>query len=246
MIDHPSNPATAWSAFTHPAVPICVFVDVDGMWLAAETTPGELGIDGELIESLRRLERTCNGAIALVSRRPICDIDALFAPLQLPVAGISGAERRDAHGSWHGTRARMLEITRVRELLAAIARTFRGIFFEDKGVAFALHYRGARDIEDVLRRRVTRTLARSADFEVHEGKAAIEIKLVDQNKGTAIKAFMREPPFAGCMPICVGSDIADHYLSAAVKRMNGLVIAAPRVADVRSWLSTLARQGASP
>jgi trehalose 6-phosphate phosphatase len=41
-------------------------------------TPGRL--------RLRRLERACDGALPLITGRPIATVDELFAPLQLPVA----------------------------------------------------------------------------------------------------------------------------------------------------------------
>jgi trehalose 6-phosphate phosphatase len=251
MIDRNSRPTVPWHAFPRDKVPFCVFLDVDSMLLDDTSQPETIHVEGELIELLRRLEEACHGALALVSRHPITAIDLVFAPLQLPAAGISGAERRDARGAWHGMRNRQMEIIRVREPLAAIAKTFRGIFFEDKGDAFAFHFRHARHAEELLRLRLARALARTPDFEMRDGNACIEVTVANPNKGTAIRAFMREPPFAGCMPVCLG-DGTDQDAFGAVKRMNGLAVAVgirgqdscslPRVADVRSWLSTLARQ----
>ena len=50
----------------------------------------------DLRDSLERLARATGGALALVSGRPIADLDALFAPLKLPAVGGHGAEMRCA------------------------------------------------------------------------------------------------------------------------------------------------------
>ena len=40
-----------------------------------------------------------DGALALVSGRPIADLDRLFSPLMLPAVGGHGAEMRRTHGA---------------------------------------------------------------------------------------------------------------------------------------------------
>ncbi|EHP41395.1 trehalose-phosphatase [Cupriavidus basilensis OR16] len=48
--------------------------------------------------TLRALHRHLGGALALVSGRPIAELDHFLQPLQLPCAGVHGAELRDAGG----------------------------------------------------------------------------------------------------------------------------------------------------
>ena len=68
-----------------PQAPWCLFLDIDGTLLDIAPTPDAVNVDADLLDLLRRLERACDGAIALITGRPIAAVDALFAPLQLPV-----------------------------------------------------------------------------------------------------------------------------------------------------------------
>src|SRR6187551_2889462 len=83
-----------------PRAPWCLFLDIDGTLLDIAPTPDAVDVDPALLKLLRRLKRACEGAIALIKGRPIAAVDALFAPLQLPVAGVHGFERRNAQGHY--------------------------------------------------------------------------------------------------------------------------------------------------
>ena len=76
-----------------------------------------------------------------------------------------------------------------------------------------------------------------------------EFHPASSTKGTAIAAFLDEPPFAGRRPIFVGDDATDEDGFAEVDRRGGLAIrvgslggsaarfALPSVAAVLCWLS---------
>ena len=72
------------------------FLDVDGTLLEYADRPARVRVSPELAETLARLVRASDGAVALVSGRAVSDVDRLFAPLTLPVAGQHGAERTAA------------------------------------------------------------------------------------------------------------------------------------------------------
>ncbi|MFZ0552835.1 MAG: trehalose-phosphatase, partial [Steroidobacteraceae bacterium] len=71
---------------------IALFLDVDGTLLEIAATPRAVSVPDDLRERLRALFRDGGGAVALVSGRAIEDLDALFAPLTLPSAGLHGFE----------------------------------------------------------------------------------------------------------------------------------------------------------
>ena len=77
------------------------FLDVDGTLLDLADAPDLVHVDARLLRLLDSLGRASDGAVALVSGRSIADLDQLFSPLLLPVAGLHGAERRDAQGRRH-------------------------------------------------------------------------------------------------------------------------------------------------
>ena len=51
-----------------------------------------------LVATLARLYELLGGELAVISGRPIAQIDALLYPLVLPAAGVHGLERRDGAG----------------------------------------------------------------------------------------------------------------------------------------------------
>ena len=98
----PPDPLTVppWPP-TEAAQPWAFFLDVDGTLLEFADRPSAVRVEGELANTLARLHRATGGAVALISGRAVSDVDAIFAPLVVPVAGQHGAERRSADGKHH-------------------------------------------------------------------------------------------------------------------------------------------------
>ena len=70
---------------------------------SARPDAGRGAADDALLELLARLQERLAGALAIVSGRPVADIDRLLAPLRLTVAGLHGLVRpRDAGRSRSG------------------------------------------------------------------------------------------------------------------------------------------------
>ena len=175
-----------------------IFLDVDGTLVSIAPTPDAVRVDPSLLPLLDRLSRDCEGAIALISGRPIAQIDALFRPLTLPAAGLHGLERRHGDGSHPVPEAAAAAIVRLRPMLAAYAAHRPGVLFEDKGQSLALHYRLAPRYGSAIRR-IGRYLVRGAGNELRliDGDNVIELQPRGSDKGKAIAAFLAEPPFTG-------------------------------------------------
>jgi len=233
-----------------PESPWCLFLDVDGTLLDMAPTPDAVRVDAPLVELLRRLEGACGGALALISGRQIVQLDALFSPLLLPAAGIHGFERRNAQGQFFRPDHVGNGLEHLRYEVTRLGRTLHGVLLEDKGCAFALHYRQAPNLEETLRLRLARLVSETLPgFELLEGNHVVEIKPVEHNKATAIEAFMQEDPFSGRTPIFIGDDTTDLDGFTAVRRFDGVAVAVGsripgqvRLADpqdVREWLTAL-------
>jgi trehalose 6-phosphate phosphatase len=252
MMDTPgtSSDSGQFARPVPPQAPWCLFLDIDGTLLDIAPTPDAVSVDTALLDLLRRLERAGDGAIALVTGRPIAAVDSLFAPLQLPVAGVHGFERRNAQGHYFRPGFVGAGLSYLRSEVTALAQSLHGILLEDKGCAFALHYRQAPSLEETIRLRLARLVSVALPaFELLDGDHVVEIKPVEHDKSTAIEAFMQEEPFAGRTPVFIGDDTTDLDGFAAMKRFDGLGIAVgsripgekrlagPR--DVRAWLESL-------
>jgi trehalose 6-phosphate phosphatase len=200
---------------------IALLLDVDGTLIDIGPSPFEVDISATLKESLARLYSLTGGALALVSGRPIRDLDMLFQPLRLPSVGGHGAEMRIGDGA---------QVPRVADLPEALRKTLidaatpeSGVEFEDKGYSVALHYRKAPQHEERLREHVAASRAAypAERTEVLPGKAMFEIKRPGVNKGDGVRALMTQPPFAGRIPIFIGDDVTDEAAFAILPELGG-------------------------
>ena len=154
-----SNDVGKFARPAPPQAPWCLFLDVDGTLLDIAPTPDAVSVDAALLNLLRGLARACDGAIALITGRPIAVVDALFDPLLLPVAGVHGFERRNAQGHYSRQGFVGTSLGYLRSEVTALARSLHGVLLEDKGCALALHYRQAPNLEETIRLRVARLVS---------------------------------------------------------------------------------------
>jgi trehalose 6-phosphate phosphatase len=234
-----------------PSTRWCLFLDVDGTLLDLAETPSDVIVDLSLKSLLTAVSSRLAGALALVSGRSIETMDALFAPLVLPAAGLHGVERRSASGELFGDQSTDEALTDAHAALTAFVETHPNTLLEDKGRALALHYRLAPEFE-MSARQAAINAARSlgAAYHVQEGKMVLEIKPRGSTKGSAVQAFMQEPPFAGRLPVFVGDDLTDQAGFRVVEALGGISIAVghrvqgqwrlENPAAVRHWLASIA------
>lgn len=202
-----------------------MFLDVDGTLLDIAAHPDDVRTTPRLKLLLRRAQGRLGGSVALVSGRSIANLDRLFSPLVLPAAGLHGVERRRADGAMQYSAAMDDRLHALKHHLMEFAERHPGILVEDKGAAIALHYRNAPRLKDQSIHMMT-DLARAAgpDFHLQEGKMVLELKPSGHDKGSAVKHFMREPPFLGRTPVFAGDDVTDEDGFGAVNELGGLSI----------------------
>ncbi|MGH6857804.1 MAG: trehalose-phosphatase [Methylocella sp.] len=233
-----------------------LLLDVDGTILDLAPTPREVRVPSSLRHAMTRLSERTGGALALVSGRPLSDLDLLFAPLQLPAVGGHGAEFRLSAGSG-------LEIPRTAPLDATLKRKFAaiaeigpGILIEDKGYSVALHYRLAPELGDVVNEAATRICREnpSVSIELLRGKSVLEIKQAGFSKATGVRQLMRYPPFRDRHPIFIGDDVTDESVFEIIGEFDGRAYSVGRMASgvdghfenpeaVRGWLARIAGGG---
>lgn len=228
------------------SAPLSLFLDFDGTLADIVARPEHAGLPPPTLSDLTQLHQQLDGALALVSGRPIAQIDALLAPLMLPAAGIHGAERRDAAGSLH-----QVALPPIEPVIAAAQRGAHGldgVLVEIKSAAVALHYRAAPDHGRACMDLALDIVAHHAGWTAMPGKCVVEIKPEGVHKGAAIATFLDSAPFAQRTPVFAGDDVTDEAGFEAVVRAGGLAIkvgpgatlACYRLPDppaVRRWIS---------
>lgn len=243
--------SAAPTALPAPQPDWALFFDFDGTLADIASSPCGVRVDPRLAPALAALSQALDGAVALVSGRPLEQLDALLAPLVLPAAGLHGLERRRTDGTVARGASPMAALDAARKRLQAFTATAPGVLMEDKGLSLALHYRAAPAREADCRRVISEALAAGgAGLHLLEGKMVLELKPDAADKGTAIEAFLAEPPFAGRVPAFVGDDRTDEDGFAVVNRRGGVTVrvgdGAPTsarwrvdtVAELLAWLTT--------
>jgi len=230
-----------------------LFLDVDGTLLDIAPAPELVVVPAELPATLTRLADLLGGALALVSGRPIVQLDRLFAPLRLPAAGEHGAEIRLATDQATIAGPPPMALAQLVAQLTAATADFAGVRIERKRAGLVVHYRQAPEQAARLRDLVDAAVAdHIADIQVMPGKMVLEVKERTYSKGRAVIALMQRPPFVGRPPLFLGDDTSDRDGFAAARRFGGCgaavgfdhadaadwCFASP--AAVRAWLAHLA------
>ncbi len=197
-----------------------LFLDFDGTLVDIAPLPDEVIVPPGLLEALEALGTYLGGAIALISGRPLEQIDGYLHPLKLPSAGVHGAERRGANGEV--TLLSTQPLQQVEDAAHALAAEHPQLLVEVKRGSVALHYRQAPELEDRCIAAMQTAVEESPGMSLLKGKMVVEAKPGGASKGFAIEAFMQEAPFAGRRPVFVGDDVTDEVGFATVQRLQGL------------------------
>ena len=236
-----------------------LFLDIDGTLVAIAETPEAARVEPPLRLLLERLARANGDALALISGRSLASIDALFAPLRLPAAGLHGWERRRGDGTLAPTGEPTAILAPLRPVLLAFAAARPGLRVEDKGGSLALHYRRAPHYAAAVCQRAREIAAAEPQLRLIEGRKVVEFVPRGSDKGAAIADFLAEPPFAGRMPVYAGDDTTDEDGFAAVNRLGGLSLKVanpegrgghgtqaryrlPSISALQAWLTALAER----
>lgn len=235
---------------TLPVAGCAYFLDIDGTLVNFTDAPAGVRPSRALSRLIERLYQSSGGALALITGRSLADVDGLFPALRLPVAGQHGLERRSANGRIVRHLSRRHSLDDARPVLAGIVLRHPQLLLEDKGLSLALHYRRAPHLAGYVHR-VMRALQASLGHRycIRRGKRVVELSPAGRDKGAAIAAFMREPPFRSRAPLFIGDDVTDEYGFLMVNRLGGFAIkvgpgrtaAGWRLADVPAvigWLET--------
>lgn len=222
-----------------------LLLDLDGTLLDFAPTPDAVIVPDGLIADLRAIRARLGDALAIVTGRPIAQVDALLGDAPYAVAGEHGTALRFAPG---------VPIQKIplpalpggwADRAIAAAAHHAGALYEPKAHGFVLHFRQVPDAGPALQAAALDILDQHKDFMLMPASMAWEAKPIAVDKGAAVRALMAAPPFAGRTPIYVGDDVTDLDGIAAAVALGGMgwqvapVFGSP--AGVRAWLHGLAR-----
>jgi trehalose 6-phosphate phosphatase len=196
-----------------------LYLDFDGTLVELAPRPDRVRVSPRLPQLLGALQSRQNGAVAIITGRPLAAVDALLAPAILAGAGVHGAElRMDPLRP-----AQMQQVPGIAPLAQALRERFASdarLLVEDKRAAVALHFRLAPERADECIRTMQK-LAEIWNLEVIAGKCVIEARGRGVRKGRALRMLAARPPYDGRKPVFAGDDATDEDGFAAAAELGG-------------------------
>jgi trehalose 6-phosphate phosphatase len=223
---------------------------MDGTLLDIAPTPAEVTVPEGLRETLRRLRALLGDALAVVSGRPIDQLEALLGDAPFALAGEHGGALRRRPGA--AVERLPLPAPDPAWIGAAmdIAAAHPGVLLETKEHGFVLHYRAVPELAPLLHEALRRLIGHSPVFTLLAAKMAWEVKPAGADKGVGVRLLMQQAPFAGRLPVFIGDDVTDLDGIEAARALGGAgMLVAETFGDpagVRAWLARIAADGDWP
>lgn len=229
-----------------------LLLDFDGTLVEIARRPDAIRVPQDLAPLLGRLGARFGGALAIVSGRPLAELDR-YLPIAIAKVGEHGAAMRPRPGG--PVHRVVLPPVPARWRLAAtqLAAARRGVLAEQKPHGVVLHFRLWPSAGPEAKALLARLVAERPDqFRVQQAHMAWEIVPVAVSKGHAVAHLMDLSPFHGRTPVFIGDDTTDEEAIAAAIALGGTgfrvkdAFGSPR--HVRAWLAALAgpREGSEP
>ncbi len=219
-----------------------LLLDLDGTLLDFAPTPDAVIVPPTLPGTLARLRDTMGGALAVITGRPVDQIDALLPGIVPAVSGEHGGALR-AHPGAPLTRVALPDLPPgLMEAGEKVAADHPGVVLERKARGFVIHYRPAPEAGPAVHDALAALVAPyAASFQLLAAHMAWEVRPRGADKGSAVLAIMELPLFAGRLPVFIGDDVTDKDAMIPARAMGGAGLFVPEVfgsaAAVRDWLA---------
>jgi trehalose 6-phosphate phosphatase len=235
-------------AAARPALPrverAAFLLDFDGTLVDIAPAPELVRVPSGLADTLLRLRALCGDALAIVTGRPIAQVDGFLPGVPFAIAGEHGIAVR--HGPGEPILRPELPVVPPEWLdrAARLAAAHEGVRVECKTAGFVLHYRANPEAAALLRQAAEAMVATDQHFHLQAAKMAWEIRPSGLDKGSAVRTLMQRVPFVGRLPVFIGDDVTDEDGIRAAIELGGTGYRIPDDFDepesVRRWLVSLA------
>ncbi len=212
-----SNPRTSAALRAFAALPtVLVATDYDGVVAPIVSDPERAFPLPGTMDTLRALAAAPGVTVALVSGRDRATLRALSgADDPLVTVGSHGGEFDDGFTARELTDDRRALLATVIAQLTDIADRFPGAAIESKPTSAALHVRNAGPDGAVALEEARRGPATIAGVHATEGKAVLELAVVEASKGHALKV-LRAAVGADAV-LYLGDDVTDERAFAVLR-----------------------------
>lgn len=187
-----------------------ILLDCDGTITRIRSDPRQVALSQRMLQVLRSLSTTPSCILAVVSGRPVSDLQRLVKINGVYYIGNHGFEISGKHLSYKNRTAQ-----KSRRSIDQFSRALRsletiGATIEEKQFSVAVHFRRAplRSIP-TIRTFVSALVSGQAEFKIMHGKKVVEVMpRTKWDKGTAAKWLMHH--IGNGLPIFVGDDLIDE------------------------------------
>lgn len=147
------------------------------------------------------------------------DLETLsrLLPISVPAIGLHGAQEGILKES-NSLRVSDAEAEALADMKTS-APEIPGVVVEEKGPAFAVHYRHADNEEEAIATLQAWAATAPADLSAVWGKKVVELRAATHSKGTAVAVLAEEHPDR--TPVYLGDDTTDEDAFIALHRLSG-------------------------
>jgi trehalose-phosphatase len=211
----------------HAAEGVALFLDFDGTLVDFRPRPDQVKFAARTRSALRKLAAHRNVRVMIVSGRRRSSLLRFIKVPGLRLSGLYGWEHQEGL-KLPGSTIRQISIART--MLATLERDLPGIFVEDKGISFAVHFRDASlEVERKARTRL-RKFPRRFRAHLRIIRAGNVWELTPRHirgKGAAMRILLRQIP-SGFLPIYVGDDLTDEPAFKALRQGISVIVGSRR------------------
>jgi trehalose-phosphatase len=196
---------------------IFLFLDFDGTLTEIAPRPGDVHLSSQRRKYLQALLAIPGLSVAVISGRPIADLQRLIGLDELYYVGNHGLEWSPPGGSKssHAIDKPVTDaLQSIHNRLRPVLADRKGVYLEDKGTTLALHYRMASEdtaltVKSEFVRAVHQHQQGGLGLEILAGKEVVEAKPTAANKGDAA-AYLLEQYGPEAFPVYCGDDFTDE------------------------------------
>lgn len=212
---------------------VYLFLDYDGTLSRIADMPDRAFIPKKTKELIRELSKFPECRIAVISGRALKDIKKRIGIKNIVYAGNHGLEIEGPKINYSVPLSPNYKkiLKKIKSKLGFELEPIKGVFLEDKGFSFSVHYRlvDKKKIPLVKSAFYSITLPYKTrnDIKIGYGKKVLEIKPpLNWNKGKVVLWLLAKKPFTAkefkkkVLPIYIGDDITDEDAFKVLKKSS--------------------------